>query len=83
MKKNTTIPTKKTVILTKQSIGTKGYDIPITSVRDKETVCMTRSLYTANVIAGIIEGNGYEAKIERVNKKDVKLNELELVQCLE
>lgn len=55
----------------------------ITSPQDKEAVSMTRSLYTANVIAGIIEGNGYEAKIERVNKKDVKLNELELVQCLE
>lgn len=55
----------------------------ITSPQDKESGCMTRSLYTANVIAGIIEGNGYEAKIERVNKKDVKLNELELVQCLE
>lgn len=55
----------------------------ISSPDDKECVAYTTTLQAADQMAAIIIGNGYRADVRRLHRRDVPMNEIEIVNTLQ
>ena len=55
----------------------------ITSPDDMECVAYTTTLQAADQIAAIIIGNGYRADVRRLHRRDVTMNEIEMITTLQ